>query len=137
MSSCDMQDGECRRQLSLWPVCGLCNLAGCGDSVRCGAMFCDHGLNPAWVWGHLIRQDPSVISPPQVFLFVFGCAGSSLLCGLFYSCSHWEHCSLVTALVSHYNGFSCCRTQALGSMGFSNCRVWALEHRLSSCGTWT
>ena len=38
-----------------------------------------------------------------------------------------------SARASH--GFSCCRTRALGCTGFSSYSSWALEHRLSSCGT--
>ena len=47
---------------------------------------------------------------------MFGCAGSLLLCGLFSS----SCCD-----------FSCCRTWALGHLGFSSCGSQALEHRLS------
>ena len=36
---------------------------------------------------------------------------------------------------SHCGVFSCCRAQALGCMAFSGFSSWALEHRLSSCGT--
>ena len=35
----------------------------------------------------------------------------------------------------HWGGFSCCRAQALRHKGFGSCESWALEHRLSSCGT--
>ena len=44
---------------------------------------------------------------------------------------------------SHCGGFSCCRALALGAQasvvvarGLSSCVSQALEHRLSSCGTW-
>ena len=43
--------------------------------------------------------------------------------------------SLVSVWASHCNGVSCCGAQALGYSGFSTCGSWALEHRLSSCGT--
>ena len=43
---------------------------------------------------------------------------------------------------SHCDGFPCCGAQALGTRasvvvarGFSSCGSWALERRLSSCGT--
>ena len=43
---------------------------------------------------------------------------------------------------SHCSGFSCCRARALGmrasvvvARGLSSCGLWALERRLSSCGT--
>ena len=45
-------------------------------------------------------------------------------------------------LISHCDGFSCCRAQALDTRasvvvarGLSSCGSRALEHRLSSCGT--
>ena len=55
-----------------------------------------------------------------IYLFIFGCAGSSFLRGLslvvvsggYSSCGAWAfHCS----------GFSCCAAQALESAGFSSC----------------
>ena len=45
--------------------------------------------------------------------------------GLLFSCGVWA---------SHCSGFSCCRSQALGLLGFSSFSLWALEHRLNSCG---
>ena len=46
------------------------------------------------------------------FVFIFGCAGSLLPCGLFSSCH---------ARASHCKGFSCCRAQALGNVDFHRC----------------
>ena len=37
-------------------------------------------------------------------------------------------------LASHCCGLSCCRAQALGA-GLSSCSLWAVERRLSGCGT--
>ena len=76
-----------------------------------------------------------------ICFLIFGCAGSSSLCGLFSSCGD---CSLVAG-ASHCGVFSCCRAQTLECLllglwrlwsvcCFSSCSVWALEHRLSSCG---
>ena len=62
----------------------------------------------------------------MVILFIFGCPGSSLLSGLFSSCS---------VQASHCNGFFDCGAWALGHMGFNNCSSWALEHRFNNCGT--
>ena len=78
-----------------------------------------------------------------IYLFIFGCVGSSLLhtgflqlqqAGATLRCGVWS---------SHCSGFSCCGAQALGtwasvvvSRGLSSCGSRALEHRLSSCGTW-
>ena len=45
----------------------------------------------------------------------FGCAGSSLLRGLFSSCSEQGLLSSCGVRASHFGGFSCCRAQALGT----------------------
>lgn len=60
---------------------------------------------------------------------IFGCAGSSLLRGLFSSCSTWA---------PHCGGFCCCRAQALGRSGFGSCGTWAqivAVPRLQSTGS--
>ena len=44
-----------------------------------------------------------------LFVFIFGCSGSSLLCGLFSSCG---------VRASRCSAFSCCRAQALGPETF-------------------
>ena len=59
-----------------------------------------------------------------LFTYVFGCAGFSLLRGLFSSC---------TALVSHCGGFSCSRAWALEQLGFGGASV-VVARGLSSCG---
>ena len=48
-------------------------------------------------------------------VFVYGCAGSSLLHGAFSSCCVWA---------SHCSGFSCCRAQALGHTASNGCNTW-------------
>ena len=68
------------------------------------------------------------------FLNLFGCAGSSLLPGLFSSRGEWRPLSSCGAQASHHCGFSCCRAQTLECLGFSSCNSRALEHRLSRCG---
>ena len=61
------------------------------------------------------------------YLFIFGCAGSSLLCRLFSGFSkQWLLCSC-DARVLHCGGFSCCRAWALGHTGFSSCGTRAQE----------
>ena len=42
-----------------------------------------------------------------IYLFIFGCAGSSLLCRLFFSCRDWGLLSSYRARVSHCSDFSC------------------------------
>ena len=58
-----------------------------------------------------------------IILFIYGCAKSSLLHGLFSSCG---------LQASYCNSFSCCGAQALGRVRFYSRSSWALEHRLSS-----
>ena len=78
----------------------------------------------------LISQNGFPICFPIGFYFVgFGCAGSSLLCGLFSGCSEWGR-------------LSGCRAQALTAVaslavdagsecvGFSSCITWAQQLRL-------
>ena len=60
-----------------------------------------------------------------IHLFIFGCAGSSLLCGFLLTVAR-EAC--------HCHDFSCCRTRVLGTKSFSSCGSRALERGLNSCG---
>lgn len=61
----------------------------------------------------------------QLYLFIFDCAGSSFLQGLFSSCGVWT---------SHCSGLSCCRAWALvvAACELSSCGLWALKHKLNS-----
>ena len=52
-------------------------------------------------------------------LFISGCAGSSLLPGLFSSHGDWGPFSNCSARASHHAGFSCCKAQALGWSTFA------------------
>ena len=64
----------------------------------------------------------------KIILSIFGCAGSSLLHGLFSRAG--------PALQLRYVGFSC-GALVLGSMVLSRCcGSWALEHWLTSWGAW-
>ena len=67
-------------------------------------------------------------------LFIFGYPGSSLLWGLFSSCG---------TQTSHHGGFLVAErglqstwASVVVARGLSSCSSRALEHRLSSCGTW-
>ena len=71
------------------------------------------------------------------YLFIFDCAGSSLLVRAFFSsCSKPGLLSSCGAQASGSTGFSCCGAQALGHAGFSSCSPQAPEHRFNSCGAW-
>ena len=94
-----------------------------------------------------IQQDPSYLFYffidlfIFIYLFIFGCVGSSLLHMGFLQLRRAGatlHCG---ARASHCGGFSCCGAQALGAWAsvvvahrLSNCGSRALERRLSSCG---
>ena len=74
--------------------------------------------------------------------FIFGCARPWLLQRLLSSCSEQGLLSSCGVQASHCGGFACCRAQALGARALvvvayelSSCSSWALEHRLSGCGT--
>ena len=60
----------------------------------------------------------------MTFTFIFWLYWVFNAVGLFSSCS--VHCG----------GLSCSRALAWGHWGFGNCSSRALEHRLSSCGSW-
>ena len=66
-----------------------------------------------------------------IYSFIFGYPGSSLLCGLFSSCSELGLLSHWGSWASHCSGFPC-RSRALGAWpsviaarGLSNCGPWA------------
>ena len=71
----------------------------------------------------------------KIYLFTFGCTGSSLLCGVFSSCREQGLFSSCGTCNSHCSDFSCCRALALVHAGFRSCRSGTLEHRRKSCGT--
>ena len=58
------------------------------------------------------------------YLFIFGCARSSLLQGLFSGCTEQGLLSGCGVRVSHCYGFSCCTFWTLGCLGFNSCGSW-------------
>ena len=69
---------------------------------------------------------------PCIYVFVFGCAGSLLLPGLFSTCGDWWLHSSCGAQASHRSGFFCCGALACG-LRISRCRdSVALPHVGSS-----
>ena len=56
--------------------------------------------------------------------FIFGCAGSLLLPGLFSKCGEPGLLSSCSARTSHRGDFPSCRSQALEHLGFSSCGTW-------------
>ena len=74
----------------------------------------------------------------DIYLFIFGCAGSSLLCGLFSIFREWGLLSACSTWAFHCGGFSC-RARALGCLDFSRCSLWAHSCDAGAqllCGRW-
>jgi len=74
------------------------------------------------------EKDKYYVSFFLICIYIFGCAGSSLLQGLLSGCGAWA---------SHCGDFSCCRARALGCGGFNSCSSQDLDHKLScslACG---
>ena len=78
----------------------------------------------------------------NLFLFIFGCVGSSLLCTGFLQLWQAGATLRCSARASHCSGFSCCKAWALGAWPsvvvahrHSSYGSRALERRLSGCGT--
>ena len=76
-----------------------------------------------------------------IYIFIFGCAGSSLLCQLFSNCGQWGHSVAknrlliaVASLVAEL-GLSGLRASVVVAHGLSSCSSQTLEHRLNSCGS--
>ena len=67
-----------------------------------------------------------------MILFVFGCAGSLLLCGLFSSCRGYSLVMVGGLLIVVPSLMP--RACVLGHVGFNNCASSALKHSLSNCG---
>ena len=81
---------------------------------------------------YLTRHIDDITLKNNFTYFIFGCAGSSLLRGLFSSCWKQELLSSCGMHASHCSGLSCCGARALGLLGFSSCgsRAWLF------LGTW-
>ena len=69
------------------------------------------------------------------FILFFGCVASLLLHAGFLQLRRAGAALRCGARASHCGGFSLWSTGPR-HMGFSSCGLQALEHRLSSCGTW-
>ena len=74
------------------------------------------------------------------YLFVFDCAWSSLLCQLFSSCGEQGLLYNCNVRAPHCGGFSVeldgMKASVVVACGLTSCSSLALEHRVSSCGTW-
>ena len=66
----------------------------------------------------------------SIIVFLFGCAESSLLCGLYSSCGGWGLLFSCSSRAPHCTGFFRSGAWALGNSGFGSCGTWAQESRL-------
>ena len=62
----------------------------------------------------------------HLFIWFYGCAGYSLLCGLFSSCPEQGLLSSCVVQASYRDGFTCCRAQAAGTH-VSSRSMWTQE----------
>ena len=95
---------------------------GHSTGVGCHALlqeiFPIQGSNPGlphcwWILCHLSHQESPYIY--NFILPIFGCAGTSLLLRLFYSCDEWGPLFLAVCRAPHWGGFSCCRAGLWGT----------------------
>ena len=115
------------------------------------ATILDHTLElyGAWVLEDFVKQgccsSPGLITSSffkmYLFIYIFGCVGSLLLCAGFSLVVASGGCSSLRCAGFSLGGFSWCGARALGvrasvvvALGLSSCGSQALEHRLSRCG---
>ena len=87
-----------------------------------------------------LRPGATIFFFNKLYLFIYGCVGSSLLSTGFLQLRR-VGATLHCHTLAYCGGFSCCGAWALGAQasaavaqGLSSCGSQALEHRLSSCG---
>ena len=84
-----------------------------------------HISPPFWVWVFLplVPVFTFFFLMILMYFFVFACAGSSLLQGLFASCGKWGLCSSSSVQASHWSGFPRCRAQSVLTQTWYWCRT--------------
>ena len=75
----------------------------------------------------LARQKTTDGFLKNIILFIYDCAGSWLLCGLFSSCRQQELLSSCCVQASHQGSFSFSGAWAPECSGFRSCGMWAQE----------
>ena len=68
-----------------------------------------------------------------IYLFIYGCVGSSLLRTGFLFIAVCGLLIVVASLVAEHGALGACASVVV-ARGLSSCGLQALEHRLSSCG---
>ena len=77
------------------------------------------------IFSRALKKESFLTFDQYAYLFIHGCAGSSLPRGFFPSCGKKGPLSSCDAMASHCGGFSCCRARALECTGFGSCSTWA------------
>ena len=90
--------------------------------------FCFGRKKDACVPDNLENADLTIAFYIYNCIYLFGHAGSSLLCGLSSSCEEWGLLSSWDVRASHGIGFFCYGAQALRHVVFSCCGPQTLEH---------
>ena len=110
-------------------------------------------FNPWWLefsiitfFQHFKNYSQLFLFPGEfyIYLFIYGCIGSSLLHAGFSLVAASGGCSSLRHVGFSLGGFSCCGARALSTRAsvvvaqrLGCCDAWALECRLSSCGART
>ena len=92
--------------------------------------MCDPGILPMFTWTDRSLRLMGVISCfLKLFIYLWLYWVFAAVCGLSLVATSWVRGTTLPwgVQVSHCSGFSCCRAQALGCVGFIRCEV----HRLS------
>ena len=101
----------CYKQAGVSTHCSLLKITMLPSSVRSNQVFL---LNNSVTCSFFFFLYIVLYYLKKNYLYIFGCAGSLLLLGLFSSCVEWGR-------------FSSCSARAFPCCGFSCCRAWALR----------
>ena len=107
------------------PGAVLCFPGGIGPVITMGAV----SGSSAMIWymklASCAKPQRKEIFKNDIYSFIYGCTGSSLLCVGFSLAVESGGYSNRGVWASHRCGFSCYGAQALGCVGFSSCCTWA------------
>ena len=89
----------------------------------------------------MIKEEAINILKLLFFRFILGCTGSLLLCRLFSSCSKSGLLSSSGELFMAVASFAAerglgSRASVVVTQRLRSCNLWALVHRINSCGAW-
>ena len=131
-----------KRSLTRNPACWCLDLGLQPPELLKRNVFCWKVTQPMVFFVRPAWRDGDTV-PGVCYVFMFGCAGSSLLCvGLLWVQRVGSSLGCVQA--SRCSGFSGCGVQSLGTVGsvvvthrLNSTNLQALERGLRGCGAWT